>query len=324
MKATANTPKTAKLEKSIEVSKRRISDYEKKIEMYRTRFEKNNKYGLDLSALRFDYDGTKETHQAITRHNDEVEKGWYNVYVKELGENDGFWAYCKVKDAASYFIDNHYNLKREQRNLAELENQIAQANAIIAAQKEQEENPEGLRKVLVEILADFKVEWYKRMREWFSNSYDRLWEKKPFWKGWVERKRELTRKYRHQLGKYDGTHRRLRDRLDNYEEQYRKLLCSRELLYDDKAEYMSEVEKDLDCTWNYGINVFVEKCEGYNVDIDKIEISRPKVTNRGFEAILTDGKPRVIDIRSIWAAEYSDYVRPHTRYIVTERKRKVK
>ena len=43
------------------------------------------------------------------------------------------------------------------------------------------------------------------------------------------------------------------------------------------------------------------------------------MTAKGFEVVIRDGKPRVIHARVIWAAEYSDIVEPHIRYIVTER-----
>lgn len=322
MKATTNTPKTTKLEKSIEVSKRRISEYEKKIEMYRTRFEKNNKYGLDLSALRFDYDGTKETHQAIAIHNDEVERGWYNVYVKELGENDGFWAYCKVKDAASYFIDNHYNLKREQKNLAELESQMAKANAIINAQKDSEENPQGLRKVLIDALADYKVYWFDYMRKWHSKTYDKLWAMQPMWAGWVKKYKKLMSRWYNKISHYYGHHITLCNRLERKAVEYRKQLSKRELSYDNKDEYMVEVEKDLIDTWKYLMNKLVAKCEKFNIDLDNVVVLNPMVEEKGFSVLIRDGKPRVIDVRTIWAAEYSDYVAPHTRYIITERKTK--
>lgn len=43
------------------------------------------------------------------------------------------------------------------------------------------------------------------------------------------------------------------------------------------------------------------------------------VTQKGFECIITDGQERNIYARMIWAAEYSMFVSPHTRYIITER-----
>lgn len=44
------------------------------------------------------------------------------------------------------------------------------------------------------------------------------------------------------------------------------------------------------------------------------------MTELGIEVLLNDSKPRVLDVRVIWAAEYSELVAPHTRYIITERR----
>ena len=43
----------------------------------------------------------------------------------------------------------------------------------------------------------------------------------------------------------------------------------------------------------------------------------------GFETYIEDGQPRFIHARVIWAAEYSDFVQPHIRYLVTERTVKI-
>lgn len=61
------------------------------------------------------------------------------------------------------------------------------------------------------------------------------------------------------------------------------------------------------------------KCKTFGVDENKVVARHPNVTGKGFTVILTDGKDREIDARVIWAAEYSEFVCPHTRYIVTER-----
>ena len=322
MKATTNTPKTAKLEKSIEVSKRRISEYEKKIEMYRTRFERNNKYGLDLSALRFDFDGTRETCRAIESYNDQIEKEWYKVYVQELGENEGFWTYHKISESADYYVENIRHLKSEQRNLADLESQMAKAQEIINKQKQEEDEPQGLRKVLIDALADSKVYWFDYMRKWHSHNYDNLWAMQPIWSAWVDKYNALMSRWYREINHYYGNHTKLSYRLEAKAKDYKKHLYRKELRYENKDEYMVEVEKDLNWLWKCNFNKLVAKCEKYDIDLNKIEVCNPKIELGAFSVLIRDGKPRVIDVRTIWAAEYSIYVAPHTRYIITERKTK--
>lgn len=319
MKTTGNTPKTAKLQKSIEVSKRRIAEYAKKAEMYRSRFEKNNEFGLNLNDLRTDYDGSKVRFAEIRDYNTVIKRDWRAKYEEKYGD-DGYWKYCKSEENAAYYVENVCHGLDEQRHLAELESQISVANAVIAEQKSKEENPDALRKMLVDLMADYKVVWFNEMREWKSNSYDVVWAKKPMWKRWIERKDRLVCNYHRQLGWNTQTHAKLRKNLDEKEKMYRRHLCSEQLDYKIKDEYMAHVELDLIHLWSRNMNYLVEKCEKYDIDLDKIEIRNPRVQSKGFSVLIYDGKQRVIDVRTIWAAEHSYLVTPHTRYIVTERK----
>lgn len=321
MNAQNNTPKTAKLQKSIEVSKRRIAEYAKKAEMYRSRFEKNNELGLNLNDLRTDYDGSKTRFAEINENNTVVKRGWRAKYEEKYG-NDGYWKYCKLEDNAAYYVENVRHGLNEQRHLAELESQISAANAVIAEQKSKEENPDALRKMLVDLMADYKVVWFNEMREWKSESYDVVWAKKPMWKRWIERKDRLCCNYWRQLGWNTQTHAKLRKNLNEKEKMYRRHLCSEQLGYKIKDEYMAHVELDLIHLWSRNMNYLVEKCEKYDIDLDKIEIRNPRVEDKGFSVLIYDGKQRVIDVRTIWAAEHSYLVTPHTRYIITERKLK--
>ena len=311
------TTNTTKLQKSIEVSTRRIGEFQRKADKYAEAFNKANKFGFNLNELITDNTMNWRARDIV---NNDIEKTWYNKLKDELGENNCFDVYCKLTHNANYYVQNIVDGKDEQEHLNQLNNELAQINATIAKQDDERNNPNGLRKVLVDILAEFKTEWFNKMREWHSQSYDNIWANKPMWVKWIERKDRLTCRYYKQLNPYNGTHNKIRKALDEKEKRYRKHLSSRELTLRNKDEYMRDTERELVRTWNHGLDVFVEKCNGYDVDASKVEVHSPRVTFRGFEAVLTDGKPRVVDIRSIWAAEFSPFVTPHTRYIVTQRK----
>ena len=79
------------------------------------------------------------------------------------------------------------------------------------------------------------------------------------------------------------------------------------------------MKEELEKSWEQGIVKLTKKCQGFGVDESKVSTCAPEMTAKGFEVIIRDGKPRVIHARVIWAAEYSDIVEPHIRYIVTER-----
>ena len=317
MNTQNNTPKTAKLQKSIEVSKRRIAEYAKKAEMYRSRFEKNNELGLNLNDFRTDYDGTKATFVAIWKHDDKVCENWRAQYENKYGKDEGYCKYCDLRYNAEYYAENIHNGLKEQHHLAELESQLSAANAVIAEQKAKEENPDALRKVLVDLMADFKKHWFDVMIKWKGDNYDYVWENKPMWRRWIDRKQRLHCNYYRQ---FHFKHTRLEMALEEKEKRFRKCLSSEALGYKNKDEYMAHVELDLIHLWSRNMNYLVEKCEKYDIDLDKIEIRNPSVGGKGFSVLIFDGKQRVIDVRTIWAAEYSEIVEPHTRYIITERK----
>lgn len=319
MATTSNTPKTARLQKSVEVSERRIAEYAKKAEMYRSRFEKKNELGLTLDGFRTDWDGTKQRYQEILNHNGKITDGWRDLYESKFGHDEGYWKYCDMHEYANYYLDNVRHGLSEKRNHAELKAQLDAANAVIAEQKAKEENPDALRKVLVDLMADFKVQWFKVMLDWKSDNYDYVWENKPMWRRWIDRKQRLHCDYYRQ---FRFKHTRLERALEEKEKRLRKSLSSEALGYKNKDEYMAKVNRDLEWLWHTNTNRLVEKCEGFDIDLDKIEIRNPSVGGKGFSVLIYDGKQRVIDVRTIWAAEYSVIVEPHTRYIITERKLK--
>lgn len=84
--------------------------------------------------------------------------------------------------------------------------------------------------------------------------------------------------------------------------------------------YMSRVDRELSQSWEAGLKLLAEKCIRYDVNFAELEAHSPEMTELGIEVLLNDSKPRVLDVRVIWAAEYSELVAPHTRYIITERR----
>ena len=72
-------------------------------------------------------------------------------------------------------------------------------------------------------------------------------------------------------------------------------------------------------SWNNGITILTNKCYKFGSDENKIRVDAPQMTSKGFSAFITDGKSRIVDVRVIWAAEYSVLVTPHIRYIATQR-----
>ena len=177
----------------------------------------------------------------------------------------------------------------------------------------------ALKDILTDLMSEYKVIWFNQMREWRSRCYDYVWEHRDMWKRWIERKQRLHCDYWREI---HWKHARLEKALEEKEKRYRKQLSCEELRYKIKDEYMASVERNLSLEWFNNMNRLVAKCNNFNIDFEHIEISNQRIESGGFSVLIRDGKPRVIDVRTIWAAEHSYLVAPHTRYIITERKTK--
>ena len=89
-----------------------------------------------------------------------------------------------------------------------------------------------------------------------------------------------------------------------------------------EPEYLDMMEKNFADHFESCIKTMTEKCDGFGIDGNTINIIAQDVTERGFTIILTDATGIIVDARIIWCAEYSELVSPHTRYIVTKRENK--
>jgi hypothetical protein len=95
--------------------------------------------------------------------------------------------------------------------------------------------------------------------------------------------------------------------------------CQRFDTVDLYIEYkMKEVEMD----WDSKIRTFADKCLKFGLNMDNVEFIVNNTSIKECEFMLKDDSSRVIYGRCIWAAEYSEVVTPHIRFIVTEKRYK--
>ena len=178
-------------------------------------------------------------------------------------------------------------------------------------------NNKDLKAVVIEIMANFKQDWFKRMTDWHTMHYYKVQELKPKVQNWLRKYSHLHCKYWHS---FRYKHKRLEESCNYKQKMYERILCDKAATTRGFDWYMKEVDSDLRLTWVMAIDRLVDKCKKFNIDLDKIQVSNPSIVDKGFEVYITDGKPRRIYARMIWAAEFSELVEPHTRYIVTEKK----
>lgn len=275
------------LKKQLETSTKRVAQYESRIKMYSERL---------IKALE---KATKKLGFTVSVNN-----------YKELPNIGQHWdLYFSISDAIDYKAENEKNLEKELKTRESLKAQIAQIERELNDKK-------PLENALRSAMADFRTVWFEKMIDWYDKHYDYL--RSILDHNLKRRERAKAARYhfetRHRWNKY----KRVKEYLT------RVIKVCNEVILDDanqmeKPEYIAKVKEDLEKVWEMGIVKLADKCRKYNLDESKIKVSRPAVTEKGFEVILTDGGSRVIDARVIWAAEFSYFVSPHTRYIVTKR-----
>lgn len=302
--------KTTKLEKSIEVSKRRIADYEKKAAMYAERFAKCNEFGFSLLSV----DERPGDWKSRTENNEALFKTWKQKYIEKYGENEFFHKYYKLTENAESYVRNKIDFAREKANLEHLESELANIHSTIQAK---EDNQKQLKTVIQEVMAEFEDDWFDRMMTWHEKHYAHIQEQKPIVRAWIDKEKRIYYDYHRQFRFH---HKKLQERLEEKENRLRRTILCDKAAYTTYKEYMEWVDRELHITWENAVQKLTDKCQDYDIDLQKIEAHNPSVSSEGFNVVITDGKPRTIHARMIWAAECSIYKQPHTRYIVTEKK----
>lgn len=281
------------IRKQIETANKRIENFNAKIAMYETRTNNAIAKAIKVTGI-----------TNITVEN----------FREILNTLDNWEWKCKIANAVDYKKENEKYLAREIRNVEGLTAELAKMEQAAAA-KEQAAAP--LKAALVVAMSNFKPVWFGRMNNWYSNHYDFMRRALVPAQARREKARKIENRLWAQYRWYE--HRGIRQMITTIIRNCNEIICD-DANRMNKPEYMAMINEMLEKTWAAGIDKLTDKCRTFGVDESKIKANYPDVTEKGFSVILTDGKTRVIDARVIWAAEYSEIVTPHTRYIVTERR----
>ena len=188
---------------------------------------------------------------------------------------------------------------------------VADANA-------HEQATAGLQQALEQAMADFRVVWFEKMRNWYESHF-----------AYINRELEGAKVRRDRaynimsyLDRTRGWRYQFTSRVYKRIEDIRK--SAAEIIMDDAANmdhdaYMAKMEQETIKSWNNGIILLTDKCHKFGLNEQAIKVSDADMTPKGFEAVITDETSRVVYVRVIWAAEYSVLVTPHIRYIATQR-----
>jgi len=291
------------IRKQIETANKNIAAYEKKIAMYSERLDKAvsaiNKLGANFSVDQLKYNERF--------HDYSMPETIYQKYDYMVCE--------RIVNNANFLKDNQRRLEMEIRRRNEM---AATLDKMVADEKEHEQATAGLHDALESAMADFRIVWFEKMEKWYDEHFhfvNRVLDEK---KQCRERAKNIMRFYTHRNGYMWEFHSRRARFLNNIIKN-----CT-EIISDDAAHmeydaYMAKMKQETIRSWNAGINLLTDKCHKFGLDEQAINVQQPSMTSKGFSAIITDGKQRYIDVRVIWAAEYSVLVTPHIRYIATQK-----
>lgn len=296
----------AMLDKQIQASEKRIAKHQKNVLMYTQRIEKKIKE-LQKKNIPVTENDFKVVKTGRWKYDYEVEN------TMKGKENYSHWTFYPVIG----------DLVSRQENIDKLNDEKIALQKLIEAKNEKENTKTEIDEVnkslgtqFSVLLEPFKEEWIKQMIGWhtrfYNNIHSKLAESRKMYQFLSEKLPEM---YRESHWKKTS----LIEEYENAKKYHGRVISSEPAKYDTVVAYLNNIKPKLHEEWANAINTLADKCRKFNLDVPNVTIHHPRLAERGFDVIIKDNKDRLLDARMIWAAEYSDCVTPHTRYIITER-----
>lgn len=287
--------KKDQLLRQIENANKRIAQFNEKVLKWNQSIEK----ALVKFNKCYNCTATEETYEQIFR----------------ASENKNYQVFYAVEDKVDHKKDNLKKIRWETQTIISLQKQIAEIEA--AEQAKEELLSTGLAVTLDKIMQEFKKAWFDKMISYYKEHYDYIQENINAAEALRDKVNRIQKQYRYALGFYP---RKQRDRvIDKASKKAADILLD-PANGSTKQEYIEQINTRLEQSWQECIQILADKCKRLEVDETRVQADEPRVTAKGFEVWLEDGKSRRIYARLIWAAENSKMVCPHMRYIVTSKK----
>ena len=292
------------IEKLIETAKKQIADSQRKIEMYHARTIKA------CRAANITIDDIVITVKVYGTHK------IYDVSLpNEITSSIGFEASYRITSNFDSMKSKERQLESQKHRLASL---VEQHDKMLCDANDYAKATSGLQTSLENAMVDFRAVWFEKMRKWYESHFEYIN---------TELQGAITRRNRaYNIKQYFNVTRSWKYRYSSriYKTIDNIIKKASEIIMDDAAnmnhdEYMGKMERETEKSWNNGIVLLTKKCHKFGLDERNIRVDAPQMTTKGFSAFITDGKSRIVDVRVIWAAEYSVLVTPHIRYIATQR-----
>lgn len=212
------------------------------------------------------------------------------------------WNYV-MNASDKYLIDTYNNLTQyiEEHDPTTLSSKQDQQTII-----------NSIKQKLIENTKEFHDEYIKRV-EIFANKY---WDKLPSNIESSKKKYEEAKKLYKDEQDYDKS-KILKRKMEEASRIYNSyLIVSRK--YSSKNEYIDKCKEDAEAKFDANITSIAERLKKQDFIITDIKVSGIHNDPKFYAMYVTDGVNKVY-CRSIWAAEFSDKMIPHFRFIITNK-----
>ena len=195
----------------------------------------------------------------------------------------------------------------------------------IETKKAKEEVIESIRLQLVSQTKEFYEQYLNDAEAWATKTYDAAPERLKY----VTQKKqnlkiklyEVEARLKAEKGwgyLYDPEYKELSGSINKLSKSINELKM---ILNKTKVDFIQENREDAENTFNHNIANLAEKLYAKEFEFSKIKVNSISNDPKLFELEVTDGNITLY-ARSIWAAEYSDKMIPHFRFIITNRRQR--
>lgn len=209
-------------------------------------------------------------------------------------------------------------LERKQTELEEARKRLTMLKDKAVVKQSAEATIDAEVAILDPMLEEFKKAYRTRRLEMAITAHRVMWtENKPKWEkalAEAEKEREVMKEdyaiYTTRAKEYNDLYKKITE--------LKRKLSAEELRYPELSDYLEVVEDHIEKCWTNSVRILASKTLAHG-GISGYKVQHLSFNEARIEALFScDGK-KSLYARLIWAAEYSCYVAPHERYIVTER-----
>lgn len=195
----------------------------------------------------------------------------------------------------------------------------------IETKKAKEEVIEGIRLQLVSQTTEFYEQYLNDAEAWATKTYDAAPERLEYF---IEKRRNLEVKRDEVVNRlkaengwrymYDPEYKEIDGSINRLSNSINELKM---ILNKTKIDFIQENREDAENTFNRNIANLAEKLYEKEFEFSKIKVNSISKDPKLFELEVTDGNITLY-ARSIWAAEWSDKMIPHFRFIITNKRKR--